>query len=324
MSGSGSPTYYGPVGETSSDILLEKTFLASGYLTGVGFGIQFVLYLQCLGVLWQRKPQSCNLTLSSRVLIPYLTILCAMNLIWTATSAYGLQLTFIDNRNYPGGPVAFLGVEFALPDNVVSLASYIAANIMADALMIWRCYVVWDASQGSKAKYVVLIIPCMMLLTNLALAVLFALETTGPPGLFASITASFAVPYFALSMSMNVILTFLIVGRIWFCETRRRGSMGWYTFTKAIFVESAAMYSIIGFLLMVTFAIGHPINQIWLGIAPSVQLIANYLIVYRVENGGAWNDRQSAPGHTTHGYPGDLEKTDDDLSLGSDAKGERN
>lgn len=30
--------YYGPVGETPSEILLEKTFMASGYLTGVGFG----------------------------------------------------------------------------------------------------------------------------------------------------------------------------------------------------------------------------------------------------------------------------------------------
>ena len=30
--------YYGPVGETSAQILLEKTFMASGYLTGVGFG----------------------------------------------------------------------------------------------------------------------------------------------------------------------------------------------------------------------------------------------------------------------------------------------
>lgn len=30
--------YFGPIGETSNQILLEKTFMASGYLTGVGFG----------------------------------------------------------------------------------------------------------------------------------------------------------------------------------------------------------------------------------------------------------------------------------------------
>lgn len=53
-----------------------------------------------------------------------------------ATSAYGLQLTFINNRNYPGGVIVFLGVEFALPANIVSMASYIASNILADGLMV--------------------------------------------------------------------------------------------------------------------------------------------------------------------------------------------
>lgn len=59
-----------------------------------------------------------------------------MNTIWTGTSAYGLQLTYIDNRNYPGGILAFLGVEFSLPANVLSLAALVAGNILADALLV--------------------------------------------------------------------------------------------------------------------------------------------------------------------------------------------
>ena len=58
-----------------------------------------------------------------------------MNTLWTATSAYGVQITYIDNRNYPGGPLGFLQVEFSLPSNVLSLASYITGNILADALL---------------------------------------------------------------------------------------------------------------------------------------------------------------------------------------------
>lgn len=44
----GNSTYYGPTDESSSDILLEKTFLDSGYLTGVGYGkihLLFTLYI---------------------------------------------------------------------------------------------------------------------------------------------------------------------------------------------------------------------------------------------------------------------------------------
>lgn len=36
---SNSSTYYGPINETSQDIFLEKTFLISGYLTGLGYGV---------------------------------------------------------------------------------------------------------------------------------------------------------------------------------------------------------------------------------------------------------------------------------------------
>jgi hypothetical protein len=63
-----------------------------------------------------------------------------MNTIWTTTSAYGLQLTFIDNRNYPGSVIGFLDIEFALTPNVVSLASYITGNFMADMLMVGNTF----------------------------------------------------------------------------------------------------------------------------------------------------------------------------------------
>ncbi|KAE9388828.1 hypothetical protein BT96DRAFT_1003812 [Gymnopus androsaceus JB14] len=292
------PRFYGPVNETSSEILLEKTFLASGYLTGVGFGIQFVLYIACIQILWKDHRQH-SLT---KILIPYLTVLCGMNLIWTATSAYGLQLTYIDNRNYPGGVITFLGVEFALPANIVSTASYIAGNLLADALMIWRCYIVWAAAPSShRVALCATVVPSLMLVGSLVLAILFALQTTGPAGLFASITAVFATPYFALSMVLNMVVTLLIVIRIWMykrqgktTEHERSGIS-----VNTIFIESAALYSVVSMLVVVTFAIGHPISQIWLGISPSV--ISNYLIVYRLAQGRSWGNFQSRNSSETDG-----------------------
>ena len=143
-------SYYGPVNETASDIFLEKTFLISGYLTALGYGqllsissictfthlcysgVQLVLYIACMRILWRVESRN-NFTY---FLLFYITLLCSMNTIWTATSAVGLQLTFIDNRNYPGGVIGFLNVEFGLPSNVASLTSYIIGNILADALLV--------------------------------------------------------------------------------------------------------------------------------------------------------------------------------------------
>lgn len=282
-------TYYGPVDESPQDIFLEKTFLASGYLTGVGYGVQLVLYGACVKKLWRRKPRI-RFTL---FLISYITVLCIMNTIWTATSAYGLQLTYIDYRNYPGGSLGFLRVEFSLPSNVLSLAAYITGNILADALLLWRCRVIWTAAFNVTANFV-MIIPMLMLFGSFAVAVVFAIETASPEGLFSQTTTNFALPYFAISLSLNIILTLLIVGRMWFYQREGRAVFGQsygkhYASISAMFIESAALYAICSILLLATYAIQHPINQIWFGLSPSVQMIANYLIIYRVADGRAWS-----------------------------------
>jgi len=195
-------------------------------------------------------------------------------------------------------------VEFALPANIVSTASYIAGNLLADALMIWRCYIVWAAAPSShRVALCATVVPSLMLVGSLVLAILFALQTTGPAGLFASITAVFATPYFALSMVLNIVVTLLIVIRIWMykrqgktTEHERSGIS-----VSTIFIESAALYSVVSMLVVVTFAIGHPISQIWLGISPSVQVISNYLIVYRLAQGRSWGNFQSRNSSETDG-----------------------
>lgn len=98
-------------------------------------GVQLVLYIACMRILYRRESR---LSATSYFLMSLITVLCAMDTIWTATSAIGLQLTYIDYRNYPGGPLAFLGIEFSMPVNIVSLASYITGNIIADALLVRR------------------------------------------------------------------------------------------------------------------------------------------------------------------------------------------
>lgn len=44
---------------------------------------------------------------------------------------------FIDNINFPGGPVGFnTAVEYSLPSPIVSNAAYISGNVFADALLV--------------------------------------------------------------------------------------------------------------------------------------------------------------------------------------------
>jgi hypothetical protein len=109
------------------------------------------------------------------------------------------------------------------------------------------------------------------------MGIAFAIETASPQGLFGSTTASFAIPYFAITLSLNVLLTVMIAGRIWYYQKSVEAAVGsdyavHYTTVTTMFVESAAIYTVVSLLLVVTFSVGNPINQIWLGIAPSVQV----------------------------------------------------
>ncbi|KAJ7640764.1 hypothetical protein DFH06DRAFT_1215164 [Mycena polygramma] len=300
-------TYYGPVGESATDIFLEKTFLQAGYLTGLGYGAQFVLYIACVQILWAKMDKTSRTRRVSYFLLVYITVLCILNTMWTGVSAFGLQATYIDNRNYPaatpdgpGGPIAFLGVEFSLPFNIVGQIVFTLENLLADALLFWRCYVIWNAQSGGLARYV-MAFPALLYLGSLAMGIMFGIETTSPNGLFGSITASFGIPYFTISLSLNIILTLLIVGRIWYHQRSMKALFGNdhshqrpYQLLLTMFVESAALFSIISILLLVTFALGNPINQIWLGLSPAVQLIANYLIIYRVAAGQQWTSDTGA------------------------------
>lgn len=98
-------------------------------------GIQLVVYYICADALLRRK-EKLGFTY---FVFGYITLLCTLNCIYTGSNASGIQQTFIDNRNYPGGPWGYVTVAIVTaPFNFASEVSYFLGNIMADALLV-RC-----------------------------------------------------------------------------------------------------------------------------------------------------------------------------------------
>lgn len=109
---------------------------------------------------------------------------------------------------------------------------------------------------------------------------------------------------------MNIILTAMIVGQMVATRNKSRKMFGeaygdHYSSLSTMFVESAAMYSLMSIPLLISYGLMHPISQIFLALNPSAQVntnltnstyganllgkvIANYLIIYRVAQGRAW------------------------------------
>jgi len=72
-----------------------------------------------------------------------------------------------------------------------------------------------------------------------------------------SVTFNFAVPYLSISISLNVLLTLMIVGRLVLHSRNVRiatgspdGVGGWYKTTVTMLVESSALYAVSSLLVV--------------------------------------------------------------------------
>lgn len=204
--------------------------------------------------------------------------------------------------------------------------------------------IVWSVSTGGLMLLMVMTLPIMLLLASTgtsmrlsfsqnllmvtrpaAIGIVYSIEVASPSGLYGEATVTFLLPYFALSLTLNVLLTIMIGGRIWLHRgtiknNAHKEEVERYTNITSIFVESAALYAVSNILLLGTFASGNPISQIWLAVTPSIQvrfdlkriscraystrqLISNYLIIYRIAIGSAWSAKVVTENQTFQSDP---------------------
>jgi hypothetical protein len=77
-------------------------------------------------------------------LIFYITLLFVIESIYTAVQARTVQIMYIDNRNYPGGPWAYFLATQNLPVNVMFYATLFVLTFLSDLLVVSRLNGVLD------------------------------------------------------------------------------------------------------------------------------------------------------------------------------------
>ncbi|KAJ7350669.1 hypothetical protein DFH08DRAFT_935453 [Mycena albidolilacea] len=283
--------YYGPTGEDRQTIEYERTFIAGDVITGVGYGIQLTLYISCVHNLWTRKEH----TRQRMFLLGYITLMLLIGSLYVAVQARTVQFVYIDNRNYPGGPWTFFLNSQTAAVNVIFYATLFLLTLLSDLFVLWRCWVIWAASGHPKLAWGVIAFPIVLLLFSFVMGTLWVLESSQPfLSLYSALPMAYGTSYYTLSLGVNIILTLLIIGRLLvyrrnLLENLTAAHGAHYISLITIIVESAALYSLFALLFLITYAINHPTNQVWLAVASPCQQIANLLIVYRVVDGSAWN-----------------------------------
>lgn len=97
-------------------------------------GIHAAVFAQCLYHIWPRSVK--RGTKNNWFLITFIWILFVMGTINFACNTRMTQLMFIDNRAFPGGPMAWFMTNYGNGVNTAGNAGYIIANFLADALLV--------------------------------------------------------------------------------------------------------------------------------------------------------------------------------------------
>ncbi|KAF7321929.1 hypothetical protein MKEN_00715300 [Mycena kentingensis (nom. inval.)] len=278
--------------EDEHTLQYERNFLAGDVLAGTGYGIQLVLYLSCASYLWKKRRQGWQ----PRLLLAYMTLLLVIETIWLGVQTETIQMMYIDNRNYPGGPWQFFLDSQYLAINVMFDSTFFLLTFLSDLLVLWRCYVIWSAAGEKKVALSVIAFPGVLVLGSFVLGTLWTHYSTQPTASFYSdFPHRIGTAYFTVSLGSNIILTLLIIGRLYSYRRKLLRTQAipaemttHYISLATVIVESAALYSTFAALFLITYAIDNPTNQVWLGVASACQQISNLLIIYRVAHGNAW------------------------------------
>ncbi|KAI9066559.1 hypothetical protein FKP32DRAFT_1673883 [Trametes sanguinea] len=283
-----SKPYWGPQ-ESEHDINLERFFVAGDFVAGTGYGVHLVLWTSCALYLWKHRHRGWKTVF----LLCYISLLLIVETIFSIVQARTVQVIYIENRNYPGGPWQYFLDTQDLAINVIFYASLFILTFLCDTLMLWRSWTIWTAS-GRNMAYLVNLLPFIMLAASFVMGTLWTLQSSHPGlSLYSKQPMAYGTAYYTLSLGVNIILTFLIIGRLLMYRRTHLAHLPaahaqQYLSLATLIIESAALYSVFAIAFLVSYAINAPINQLWLGFASAAQPIAAYLIIYRVADGTAW------------------------------------
>lgn len=113
-----------------------------------------------------------------------------------------------------------------------------------------------------------------------AMGIMLLYQTSQPnSSIWNNVAIDFGVPYFSISLSLNILLTLLIVGRLALHRRNVRSAMGarasgLYETIITMLVESCALYAVTSLLFVVPWSVKSHVADIFLPILAEIQVSA--------------------------------------------------
>jgi hypothetical protein len=95
-------------------------------------GAQLVLYAICVSYLWKRPKLERRVKFLQ---VAYITVLLVLESLFVSAYTWTLEEMYINNRNFPGGPMAWFLVTQNAPENTF-FASLFSLTFLSDLLVV--------------------------------------------------------------------------------------------------------------------------------------------------------------------------------------------
>ncbi|KAJ7662326.1 hypothetical protein B0H17DRAFT_1093673 [Mycena rosella] len=267
-----------------TDLWLERSNLNGPLLSSVAYGVLFTLAVQTL----LRFLQLPRAKIPWHLVIYVSAIFSLASVAFAGTAKFS-EMTFIDDRNYPGGPNSFAVNLFAKWENMMAFVPNILIGWMADGFLLSRFVMFWNK------KSWLAIFPALILLGCVTLSLAFIVLVVRPDeSMIGATTTRLALAYWSLSLSFNITITLSIASRISVTRKRLLESLGTqsapYVSTTGLLIECAALHTIWAMVFLICNVRKTPFQYLLMLPMGQIQGITTMLILFRMAQGRAWSE----------------------------------
>ncbi|PPR00916.1 hypothetical protein CVT26_015526 [Gymnopilus dilepis] len=292
-----------------STLPTERTIWVGNNFATIAYGVDIYMVFHSWYLLKGLNTQTRRMRV---IYIAFSVIQLFLFTLLIATNGVTEQFMWIDHRDFPGGPLAFFQAVGSSWYQVLNVACGVISLAMSDALLLYRCYIIWNAN------WQIMAFPLLIFASEVVTGFFFIVETAHPEAPFyLAQSTNFSVPWISIASGLNTLLTALIVGRILYVS-RQNNTLSYYTGVIAILVESAIPLALSGIAFVICMALNLIENLALASIMGALNILCPQAIIIRVANGRAWSENtmhelatsmEFAERKTVSGHTGELSES---------------
>ncbi|KAG0695130.1 hypothetical protein DFH29DRAFT_814504, partial [Suillus ampliporus] len=249
----------------------------------------FILTVQAATALMQKPRRGGKIADHRFALLSYVFITFVLGTIGFAANARYTEMIWIDLRDAPGGPVALIENEMNYSINVVALSCYFVMEWFMQALLLHRCFVIWNWK-----RYIM--VPMITFYIAMIVTSILVLIQSSAGAIWYNINTELI--YLCIEVGLTVTYSVLVTSRLLAMRglmkrIMREYDSSTYDTVALMVIESAMLYIAYAIVFIVSFGLHSNVSNLCFLSISHVQGIAQLLIIIRVARGRAITSEQT-------------------------------